>query len=68
MNKTQLRPEEIPISRMALSFLEQYIYKYPREWYQWKQYADIVAAPPFGLQAENPASLSLLKTSLDNIS
>jgi lauroyl/myristoyl acyltransferase len=68
MIKNQLRPEEMPISRIALSFLEQYIYKYPREWYQWKQYADMVAAPPLDLQAENPASLSLLKTSLDNIS
>ena len=68
MIKNQQYPEEMPISRMALSFLEQYIFKYPREWYQWKQYADIVTVPPFGLQAESPSSLSLLKTSLDNIS
>ena len=59
---------KIPISRMALHFLEQFIYRYPGEWYQWKQYADIVTAPPLGQHAESPVSLSLLKTSLDNIS
>lgn len=68
MVKRHLRPEDMPISKLALSFLEQYIYRYPREWYQWKQYADIVPAPHLGLEAERSASLSLLKTSLDNIS
>jgi len=68
MVKSHIRPEDMPISRLALSFLEQYIYRYPREWYQWKQYADIVTTPPFGMEAIRPASLSLLKTSLDNIS
>lgn len=66
--KGQSNAEKMPVSRLALSFLEQYIYRYPREWYQWKQYADIVAAPPIGMKAESPPSLSLLKTSLDNIS
>jgi lauroyl/myristoyl acyltransferase len=68
MIKSQIRSEEMPISKMALSFLERYIYRYPREWYQWKQYADIVTASPIVVQTERPASLSLLKTSLDNIS
>ncbi len=68
MEKGYLGPAKMPISKVALNLLEQYIYRYPREWYQWKQYADIVTAPPFGMQPERPAPLSLLKTSLDNIS
>ena len=68
MEKGHLGPAEIPISKVALNLLEQYIYRYPREWYQWKQYADIVPAPPLGLETEKSPSLSLLKTSLGNIS
>jgi KDO2-lipid IV(A) lauroyltransferase len=68
IKKTYIRPSEIPLSRVALNFLEQYIYKYPREWYQWKQYADILTILPFGRAVENPTSLSLMNTSLDNVS
>ena len=62
------RPAEIPLSSVALKFLEQYIYKYPREWYQWKQYADILTIPSFGSAVESSTSLSLLNTSLHNVS
>ena len=68
IKKAYTRTAETPLSRVALNFLEQYIYKYPREWYQWKQYADISTSPSFGSVVESPASLSLLNTSLDNVS
>lgn len=68
MEKSQKSPEKTPFSSLALSFLEQYIYRFPREWYQWKQYADIITGPHLNMEAEGSASLSLLKTSLDKIS
>jgi Kdo2-lipid IVA lauroyltransferase/acyltransferase len=68
IKKVYTRPAEIPLSSVALNFLEQYIYKYPREWYQWRQYADIETIPSFGIAVESPTSISLLKTSLHNVS
>ena len=68
MEKGHLSPAKMPFSSLALSFLEHYIYRFPREWYQWKQYADIISVPPLGMETERSASLSLLKTSLDKIS
>ena len=62
------RPSEIPLSSVALDFLEQYIYRYPREWYQWRNFADIAAVPAFGTEVESPTSLAVLKTSYHNIS
>lgn len=61
-------PAEVPISRVVLNFLEQYIYKYPQQWYQWKQFSEIATVPPFNIEAISSTSTSLLKTSLNNIS
>jgi lauroyl/myristoyl acyltransferase len=40
------------VGKAVLKCLEQYIYSYPEEWYQWKKYEDIiphrVAVPPGG--------------------
>jgi KDO2-lipid IV(A) lauroyltransferase len=66
--KVFARPAETPLGSVALNFLERYIYRYPREWYQWKQYADILTTPSFGIAVESPTSLSVLKTSLHNVS
>ncbi|KPK25687.1 MAG: hypothetical protein AMK69_13660 [Nitrospira bacterium SG8_3] len=68
MEKGHLKPDKIPFSRLALSFLEDFIYRYPREWYQWKQYADVITVPPLEIESKRTVSLRLLKTSLDKIS
>ena len=62
------RPKEIPISSGVLNFLEPYIYQYPQQWYQWKQFAEIATVPPYSIEAIRSASPALLKTSLNNIS
>jgi len=36
----------VSVGELALKYLEQYIYKYPEEWYLWKKYPEIKTFPP----------------------
>jgi KDO2-lipid IV(A) lauroyltransferase len=37
LNGTQQDPENVSFSQAALQLLQQYIYMFPEQWYQWKQ-------------------------------
>ncbi len=52
----------------ALKLLEQYIYKYPEEWYQWKKYASIITSPSHSALIDRLPSLRVLKPSLGKAS
>lgn len=41
---------------LLIKFLEQQIYRYPEEWYQWKKYFDIIENPAAEKIAKKPAS------------
>ena len=49
---------------MTLKFMENYIYKYPEEWYQWKKYKQLDVFAPPGTDVKTPASIPVLKPSL----
>jgi KDO2-lipid IV(A) lauroyltransferase len=49
---------------MTLKFMENYIYKYPEEWYQWKKYKQLDVFAPSGTDVKTPASIPVLKPSL----
>jgi len=53
---------------VVLKFLEQYIYKYPEEWYQWKNYPDIGTSPVPSTEVEILKSPSLVKPAFSRIS
>jgi lauroyl/myristoyl acyltransferase len=46
------RSADMPSGAVVLKFMEQYIYKYPEGWYQWKKYPalDIFALPDFEVE------------------
>lgn len=52
------------VGRMALKFVERYIYQYPEEWYQWKKFALISAAGLEKVHRSVPAPLPVLKPSM----
>ena len=51
VNALDGKESEVPIRKQnlmgasALKLLEQYIYRHPEEWYQWKKFSDVEAAP-----------------------
>jgi lauroyl/myristoyl acyltransferase len=49
------------IGGVALKFLEDYIYKNPEEWYQWKKYANMKTIPSQSIEVEGATSPSMLK-------
>ena len=51
------------IGELVLKVLEQYIYKHPEEWYQWKKYLDVEALPSDRIRADRPFTLPLLEPS-----
>ena len=53
---------------VVLKLLEQYIYRYPEEWYLWKKYSMIEMPLPYGIKVEPKPSLTFLKPSLSKIS
>jgi lauroyl/myristoyl acyltransferase len=55
---------EIPASAISLKYLEQYIYRFPEEWYQWKKYPEIQTASKNAIKAKSPHSFSFLPTSI----
>jgi len=55
------------VGEAVLEFFEQYIYSYPEEWYQWKNYIEIKTVPGFGIKVERPTSISMLKPALSKV-
>jgi len=49
------------IGEAVLEFFEQYIYSYPEEWYQWKNFAKIEALPYSGMYIERSKYHSVLR-------
>lgn len=56
------------VGEIVLKYLEQYIYKYPEGWYQWKKYPAIEQVPSSGTMAEKPSYLSQLRHSFGGVS
>ena len=52
---------------VVLKFLEHYIYKYPEEWYQWKNFFDVIDVTDSTKQVNKKLSPSLLKPAMGNI-
>ena len=55
------------VGEAVLEFFEQYIYYYPEEWYQWKNYLEIKALPVPGIKVERSTSLSMLKPAVGEV-
>ncbi len=52
---------------VVLKFMEHYIYKYPEEWYQWKNIFDIIDATVPTKQINEKGSPPLLEPAMSNI-
>jgi KDO2-lipid IV(A) lauroyltransferase len=55
------------IGEGVLESFEQYIYSYPEEWYQWKNFSEIKTVPGPGIKVERQTSLSMLKPALGKV-
>ena len=55
------------IGEVVLESFEQYIYSYPEEWYQWKNYMRIKALSDSGIRIERPPAFPSLKPALGKI-
>ena len=64
MAKRFQRSIDMPIGAVILKFMEQYIYKYPEEWYQWKKYPALEAFSCSGVRTDTPTSIPLLGHSM----
>jgi KDO2-lipid IV(A) lauroyltransferase len=58
------RSLDTSIGEVVLKFMENYIYKHPEEWYQWKKYQalDLIACP--GDKVKAPSPLPFLEPSV----
>ena len=61
-------PCDLPIGGVILKFLEQYIYRYPQEWYQWQKYAAIKTLDSYDGDVVRVPFLAGLKKSLGKVS
>ena len=55
------------VGEAVLEFFEQYIYSYPEEWYQWKNYIKIQTLSPSGIRVERPTPFPSLKPALGKV-
>ena len=55
------------VGETILESFEQYIYSYPEEWYQWKNYMRIKALSDSGMRVERPPAFPSLKPALGKI-
>jgi len=44
-----------------LEFFQQYIYSYPEEWYQWKNFIEVKTVPALGMRPKEEKISSLLQ-------
>ncbi|MBW2602773.1 MAG: lysophospholipid acyltransferase family protein [Deltaproteobacteria bacterium] len=63
MAKRFQRTGDMSIGAVVLKFMENYIYKHPEGWYQWKNYKELDLFAPSGADAKAPASIPVLEPS-----
>ena len=63
MAKRFQRSRDMSIGAVVLKFLENYIYKHPEGWYQWKKYQALNLFAPSGADVKAPASIPLFEPS-----
>lgn len=68
MTKRLKGSDNMPVGAVVLKFLEQNIYKYPEEWYQWKNYSGMRISPSPRTRVEITESPSLVKPALGRVS
>jgi lauroyl/myristoyl acyltransferase len=64
MSRQYQRSMDMSTGEVVLKFMEQYIYKFPEEWYQWKKYSKLDMFAPTDVLTETPASVPVLEPSL----
>ncbi len=57
-----------PIGMLALKFLQDYIYRYPENWYIWKKYHAMHAVPEDKATVQEPSLVPVLKPSFGKTS
>jgi lauroyl/myristoyl acyltransferase len=57
----------LSIGATVLKYLEQYIYKHPAGWYQWKKYPSIVSLAPSAGLAAQPPNVTVLEPTIGKI-
>jgi len=55
------------VGETVLKFLEQFIYYYPEQWYQWKKFAEIKTITASGLKIEGQISFPFFKPAFGKI-
>jgi len=55
------------VGEAVLKSFEQYIYSYPEEWYQWKNYIKIKTLSGSGIRVETPTPFPSLKPALGKV-
>ena len=55
------------VGETVLKFLEQFIYYYPEQWYQWKKYTEINSSLPSSIKVKKTASFPFLRPAFENI-
>lgn len=68
MAKRFQRSIDMSIGAVVLKVMENYIYKYPEGWYQWKKYPALDMFTTSVIRAEAPSSIPLLEPSLGKVS
>jgi lauroyl/myristoyl acyltransferase len=58
------RSLDMSIGAVVLKFMENYIYKHPEEWYQWKKYQALDLFAPSGDHTKAPSTLPALEPSI----
>jgi len=64
---TRFRNTPSSVGEAILEFFEQYIYYYPEEWYQWKNYAEIKTLAASAIEVERSTPLLMLKPSFGKV-
>ncbi|MBW2193641.1 MAG: lysophospholipid acyltransferase family protein [Deltaproteobacteria bacterium] len=68
MAKRFQRSQDMSIGAVVLKCMEDYIYKHPEGWYQWKKYPALNMFSPAGNDITMPSASPLLKPSLGTAS
>lgn len=61
MSNRLQRSNDMSLGAVVLKFMEQYIYKFPEEWYQWKKYPALDTFLPVDMAVETPVSIPMLE-------
>ncbi len=61
MSQKFQRAVDMSVGEVVLKFMEQYIYTFPEEWYQWKKYPVLDTLAPAGFGIETPRTIPVLE-------